>query len=146
MIYTGVPAFGDQPQQFRGETGAQSSVIYAFDAVLGIDHEFDAMRAYLMEMRDYMPVQDRAFIELLEQGPSARTYIAERKATRPSLRDTYNGCIEKLQQFRQLHIEYAALYIIKPAQGAQQGEVGTGGTPFTVYLKKHIQETKSHLL
>lgn len=146
MIYTGVPEFGDQPQQFRGETGAQSSVIYAFDAVLGIDHEFDAMRAYLLEMRDYMPVQDRAFIELLEQGPSVRDYVAERKATKPSLRDLYNHCIEKLQQFRQLHIEYAALYIIKPAQGAQQGEVGTGGTPFTVYLKKHIQETKSHLL
>jgi len=146
MIYTSVPEFGDQPQQFRGETGAQSSVVYAFDAVLGIDHEFDAMRAYLLEMRDYMPVQDRAFIELLERGPSVRTYVANRKATKPSLRDVYNHCIEKLQQFRQLHIEYAALYIIKPAQGAQQGEVGTGGTPFTVYLKKHIQETKSHLL
>lgn len=146
MIYTGVPAFDERPQQFRGGTGAQSSVIYAFGAVLGIDHEFDAMRAYLMEMRDYMPVQDRAFIELLEQGPSVRAYVAERKATHPSLRDLYNICIAKLQQFRQLHIEYAALYIIKPAQGAQQGEVGTGGTSFTVYLKKHIQETKSHLL
>ena len=146
MVYTGVPEFGDQPQQFRGETGAQSSVIYAFDAVLGIDHEFDPMRAYLLEMRDYMPVQDRAFIELLEHGPSVRAYVADHKVSRPTLREAYNLCIEKLQQFRQLHIEYAALYIIKPAQGAQQGEVGTGGTPFTVYLKKHIQETKRHLL
>ena len=146
MIYTGVPEFGDKPQQFRGETGAQSSVIYAFDATLGIEHEFDAMRAYLMEMREYMPLPDRAFIEMLEQGPSVRTYVAAHKATKPWLRDAYNDCIEKLQQFRQLHIEYAALYIIKPAQGAKQGEVGTGGTPFTVYLKKHIQETKTHSL
>lgn len=38
------------------------------------------------------------------------------------------------------------IYIIKPAQGAKQGEVGTSGTPVTVYLKKHIQETKNHLL
>lgn len=146
MIYTGVPEWGGQPQQFRGETGAQSSVVYAFDALLGIEHEFDAMRAYLLEMRDYMPVQDRAFIERLERGPSVRAYIAGNKGANPWLRDAYNDCIEKLQQFRQLHIEYAALYIIKPAQGAKQGEVGTGGTPFTVYLKKHIQETKNHLL
>ncbi|MEZ4727178.1 MAG: hypothetical protein R3E79_08610 [Caldilineaceae bacterium] len=146
MIYTGVPDWGDKPQQFRGETGAQSSVIYAFDATLGIDHEFDAMRAYLQEMRDYMPVQDRAFLTTLERGPAVRTYVAAQNGRKPWLRDAYNACIEKLQQFRQLHIEYAARYIIKPAQGAKQGEVGTGGTPFTVYLKKHIQETKSHLL
>lgn len=146
MIYTGVAEWGDKPQQFRGETGAQSSVIYAFDALLGIDHEFDAMRAYLQEMRDYMPVQDRAFIERLERGPSVRTYVTTNKGGKPWLRDAYNAAIEKLQHFRQLHIEYAALYIIKPAQGAKQGEVGTGGTPFTVYLKKHIQETTTYLL
>lgn len=146
MIYTGVAEWGDKPQQFRGETGAQSSVIYAFDAVLGIEHEFDAMRAYLQEIRAYMPLHDRAFIETVECGPSVRAYVAANKERKPWLRDAYNACIEKLQHFRQLHIEYAALYIIKPAQGAKQGEVGTGGTPFTVYLKKHIQETKSHLL
>lgn len=146
MIYSGVAEWGDEPQQFRGETGAQSSVIYAFDAALGITHEFDAMRAYLLEMRDYMPVQDRAFIETVERGPALRAYVAAHKGTKPWLCDAYNACLEKLQQFRQLHIEYAALYIIKPAQGAKQGEVGTGGTPFTVYLKKHIQETQNHLL
>lgn len=146
MIYTGAAEWGDKPQQFRGETGAQSSVIYAFDALLGIDHEFDAMRAYLQEMRDYMPVQDRAFIECVERGPAVRAYVAMHKGAKPWLRDAYNAAIEKLQHFRQLHIEYAALYIIKPAQGAKQGEVGTGGTPFTVYLKKHIQETTTHLL
>jgi hypothetical protein len=48
-------------------------VIYAFDAILGIEHEQDAMRAYLNEMRDYMPVQDRTSIEALEQGPFDET-------------------------------------------------------------------------
>jgi hypothetical protein len=38
----------------------------------------------------------------------------------------------------------AALYILKPAQEQKAGEVGTGGTPFTVYLKKHIRETWEH--
>lgn len=143
LIYPGVAEYGGQPQQFRGETGAQSSVIYALEGALGLTHEFDAMRAYLLEMRDYMPAQDRAFIEQVERGPSIREYVATRQ---PGLRASYNYCLEQLERFRQLHIEYAALYIIKPAQGAQQGEVGTGGTPFTVYLKKHIRETHDQRL
>lgn len=146
MIYEGVEKFGGKPQQFRGETGAQSSVIYVFDALLGIEHEFDEMRAYLLDMRNYMPTQDRAVIEAVECGPSLRTYVQQRTHSHPGLLDAYNGCVESLRSFRQLHIEYAALYIIKPAQGAGQGDVGTGGTPFTVYLKKHIKETEAHLI
>ena len=70
-----------------------------------------------------------------------RTY-----SSHPSLRDAYNAAVQALHEFRQLHVEYAAMYIIKPAQGNKQGDVGTGGTPFTVYLKKHMKETAVHLL
>ena len=144
MIYEGVAAYGGKPQQFRGETGAQSSVIYAFDAVLGVAHEYDEMRAYLMEMRDYMPTPDRAFIEHLEAGPSVREFVMRQSGSHPSLRDAYNLALERLHAFRKLHIEYAAMYVLKPGQKDSQGEVGTGGTPFTVYLKKHIRETEEH--
>jgi indoleamine 2,3-dioxygenase len=143
MVYDGV--YDNQPQRFRGETGAQSSIIPALDAALGIQHEFDAMRAYLAEMRDdYMPRQHREFIELLENGRSLREFVAQNKLTEPALRTAYNDCLATLQRFRQLHIQYAALYILKPAQGEKQGDVGTGGTPFTIYLKKHIRETADH--
>lgn len=146
LIYEGVDRFQNRPQQFRGETGAQSGVIPAIDAALGVTHEFDSMRAYLMEMRDYMPLPDRQFVQQLEQGPSVRTYIAQQKSTAPALREAYNEALVALETFRRTHIEFAAMYILKPAQGDKAGEVGTGGTPFTVYLKKHIKETAAHLL
>jgi len=40
-------------------------------------------------------------------------------------------------------LEYAAAYIRKQSQQAQSNptEVGTGGTPFIPYLKKHLEET-----
>ena len=63
LIYEGVEEFEGKPQQFRGETGAQSSIIPALDGALGIVHEKDMLREYLMEMRDYMPPKHRAFIE-----------------------------------------------------------------------------------
>jgi indoleamine 2,3-dioxygenase len=144
MIYEGVESFGGKPQHFRGESGAQSSIIYAFDGFLGIEHDFDEMRAYLMEMRLYMPIQDRHFIEVVERGPSLRKFLNNNNEKR--LIKAYNESIEALYDFRKLHIEYAAMYIIKPAQKEKKGAVGTGGTPFTVYLKKHIDETLKHII
>jgi indoleamine 2,3-dioxygenase len=144
VLYAGVAEYGGKPVQLRGETGAQSGIIPAFDAALGIYHERDEMRVYLAEMREYMPPRDVAFIEVLEQGPSIRAYVTEQLTTNPTLRDSYNYAIEKLVQFRTRHIEYAVLYILKPAQTTDA--IGTGGTPFTYYLKKHKQETETHLL
>ena len=144
LIYTGVEAWGDRPVQFRGETGAQSAIVPALDAFLGISHEFDEMRAYLLEMRDYMPAPHRQLILDLETASNLRAYI--QNSNRASLREAYNLTVQALGAFRRLHIEFAARYIIAPAKGAAAGEVGTGGTPFTVYLKKHIRETERHLL
>lgn len=144
VLYEGVADYGGKPVQLRGETGAQSGIIPAIDAALGIHHERDEMRVYLMEMRDYMPPRDRSFVEALEQGPSIRQYVAAHATAQPALRDAYNYAVEKLTQFRTRHIEFAALYILKPAQTTDA--VGTGGTPFTYYLKKHKQETAAHLL
>ncbi len=142
VLYEGVEAYGGQTVQLRGETGAQSSVVPAIDAALGIGHERDEMRIYLIEMFDYMPDTDRNLIYELQKGANVRETV--QGSGSPSLRDSYNFAIEKLSDFRIKHIEYAAMYILKPAKSTEG--VGTGGTPFTFYLKKHIAETKTHLI
>jgi indoleamine 2,3-dioxygenase len=148
IVYEGVEAYGGTPQQFRGETGAQSSIIPALDAVLGISHKNDPLRPYLMEMRDYMPREHRAFIEVLEQGPSVRDYVIAHRTEQPALRDAYNACIHWITEFRAKHLEYAARYIHQQSQGDLDNPttVGTGGTPFMPYLKKHRDETLEHLI
>lgn len=75
MIYEGVEAYGGKPQKFRGETGAQSSLVPSLDAALGIAHKKDVLQTYLLEMRDYMPSAHRAFIESIERGPSIRRFV-----------------------------------------------------------------------
>ncbi len=132
VVYEGVEAYSGMPQQFRGETGAQSSIIPSLDAVLGITHEDDPLRLYLMEMRDYMPPAHRAFIEALEQGPSIRQYVIEHWHEQPALRDAYNACVHWLGRFRSTHLEYAGRYIHQQSQDSPDNPtaIGTGGTPF----------------
>lgn len=141
LIYEGVAAYGGRPQQFRGETGAQSSIIPSLDAMLGIAHEQDALSLYLQEMRAYMPPAHRAFINSLESRPFARAFV--QRAGRRSLTAIYNACTEAVEKFRSLHLEYAAKYIFHQAQTDSKNPhaVGTGGTPFMPYLKKHRDET-----
>ena len=146
VIYEGVDEYQGVGQKFRGETGAQSAIIPAMDAVLGIDHEKDELREYLMEMRMYMPPKHVAFIEAVEAGPSVRNFVAIAK--RASLTTVFNDCVELVANFRAMHLEYAGTYIHAQAQATpgNPSAVGTGGTPFMTYLRKHRDETKKQTL
>ena len=57
----------------------------------------------------------------------------------------YNKIIDHVQKFRTRHLEYAAQYINRQAQtdSSNPVEVGTGGTPFMKYLKKHRDESRA---
>ena len=136
--------YNNEPQFFRGETGAQSSIMPFLDGALGIYHTEDHLRQYLNEMRDYMPPQHRKSIELIEQRSNARKYIQESK----KLTYEYNKCLEEIRIFRAQHLEFAATYIHKQSQTTNpfgrggSTITGTGGTPFIKYLKKHRDETE----
>ncbi len=149
LTYEDVEAYAGQPQQFRGETGAQSSIVPCLDAGLGIAHAPDPLTVYLQEMRDYMPPRHRAFLQALEKATDGRGrsvlagYVRDRKVHNPNLWTAYCACIDLLAQFRQIHIGYADSYIYRQHQAHESNPtaVGTGGTPFMTYLQKHLDET-----
>jgi indoleamine 2,3-dioxygenase len=136
--------FNNKPQFFRGETGAQSSIMPFLDGALGIYHTQDHLRHYLNEMRDYMPPEHRKAIEHVENISNAKALIHESK----KLINEYNKCLEEIRIFRAQHLEFAATYIHKQSQiknpfGRGGSTItGTGGTPFMKYLKKHRDETQ----
>ena len=116
------------------------------DALLGIAHQADPLREYLDELHSYRPPKHRQFIEDVAKRSALRAYVAD--SNNQILVGLYNQIVNHVQKFRTRHLEYAANYINKQARSADGNpvEIGTGGTPFMKYLKKHRDESVDHLL
>lgn len=146
LIYEGVGETGGKPQAFRGQTGSQSTIVPSMDALLGIGHAADPLRSFLDELHIYRPPAHRTFVDRVRAMSGLRAFI--QGSGNPNLRDVYNTCVRSLARFRTRHLEYAANYIAKQHKDSagNDTDVGTGGTPFMKYLKKHRDEAEEHLL
>jgi len=146
LVYDGVEKFAGKPQAFRGQTGSQSSIVPSMDALFGVHHSADPLKTFLDELHHYRPVAHRRFIEDMAARSTLREFVS--RTNSPALRDAFNACLEQVARFRTRHLEYAASYINKQA-GSIAGndpDVGTGGTPFMKYLKKHRDENRAQLV
>uniref|UniRef100_A0A6A7GDR1 Dioxygenase n=1 Tax=Hirondellea gigas TaxID=1518452 RepID=A0A6A7GDR1_9CRUS len=131
--------FDNEPQKFHGGSAAQSSLLPSLDAVLGVSHHSKQSNGYLKEMRRYMPVAFRGFIESVENGPNVRDFV-DQSSSQP-LKEMFNKCAIALKEFRDLHIRIVCQYIIN--QSSSGREKGTGGTSILPFLKASRDETSS---
>jgi len=146
IIYEGVERFGSEGQAFRGQTGSQSSIVPAMDALMGVGHAADPLREYLAQLHIYRPPAHRRFIDDTRAASRLRPFVET--AGDEGLTRAYNTIIQAMADFRTRHLEYAANYINKQHRAASGNdtEIGTGGTPFMRYLKKHRDETAERLI
>jgi indoleamine 2,3-dioxygenase len=145
LVYEGVAKFAGKPQAFRGQTGSQSSIVPAMDALFNVSHENDPLREFLLELHQYRPVPHRRFIEDLGEASHLRVFVTGADS---ATKEAFNACVTQVARFRTRHLEYAASYINKQAseETGNDTEVGTGGTPFMKYLKKHRDENRAQLV
>lgn len=131
IVYEG--CFNDAPQTYRGETGAQSSIVPTMLMALGIQHQSSLLTQHLGDMRNYMPAPHRRFIEV---QPSVRDLVLQ---SGERVKQWYNACIAELIAFRSRHFDYAVNYIEKKVDNP----IATGGTPYVPWLRQLIEETKA---
>ena len=115
---------------FRGETGAQSSIMPTLVAFMKIPHKPSMLTNHLIDMRYYMPAEHRQLIESVEAMPSVRE-LAEPEA--------YNAVLDAIADFRSVHYGWAQEYINRWTDDPR----GTGGTPYMEWLKQLIDETRA---
>ncbi|NXU13767.1 I23O2 dioxygenase, partial [Pardalotus punctatus] len=120
LIYEGV---SQEPMAFSGGSAAQSTVLHAFDELLGICHREDSA-AFLHRMRDYMPPPHRAFVEEIHRAVSLKQHVLSSGDTR--LCAAFNRCVSALTDFRSYHITVVTKYITIAAAKAKAGRAGPG--------------------
>jgi indoleamine 2,3-dioxygenase len=113
---------------FRGETGAQSSVMPLLVAFMKIPHRTSSLTAHLIDMRNYMPAEHRTLIAAVEAMPSIRAMASKQN---------YNAILDAMAEFRSVHYGWAQEYINRWTDDPR----GTGGTPYMQWLKQLIDET-----
>ena len=113
---------------FRGETGAQSSIMPLLVAFMKIPHRTSMLTAHLIDMRNYMPAEHRALITAMEAMPSIRAIASKQN---------YNAVLDAMAEFRSVHYGWAQEYINRRTDDPR----GTGGTPYMEWLKQLIDET-----
>ncbi|NXF31562.1 I23O2 dioxygenase, partial [Nyctibius bracteatus] len=125
LVYEGV---SEEPAMYSGGSAAQSTILHAFDELLGIRHSEESS-AFLHRMRDYMPPPHRAFVEEIRRAPSLRQHVLSSGNTR--LRAAFNRCVSALADFRSCHIAIVTKYITVAAAKAkaERAEPGDGAGP-----------------
>jgi indoleamine 2,3-dioxygenase len=113
---------------FRGETGAQSSIMPLLVAFMKIPHRTSMLTTHLIDMRNYMPAEHRALIAAVEAMPSIRAMASKQN---------YNAVLDAMAEFRSVHYGWAQEYINRRTDDPR----GTGGTPYMDWLKQLIDET-----
>ncbi|HUY34688.1 MAG TPA: hypothetical protein VMV69_18225 [Pirellulales bacterium] len=127
VVYEGVDA---QASDYRGETGAQSSIVPALVAFLKIPHRSSLLTDHLADMWKFMPSEHRRLLADIEALPDPRP-LADKAI--------YNDLLEAVATFREVHIGWAYEYIHRRVEDPR----GTGGTPFMRWLKQLIDETRA---
>tara|TARA_B100001059_G_scaffold91845_3_gene90781 strand:+ start:7928 stop:9040 length:1113 start_codon:yes stop_codon:yes gene_type:complete len=126
------------PVRLFGGSAAQSSLLQAIDAAMGITHQDERSAFFLNAMRDYMPPRHRDFIEWFENG----TNLREASITEESRR-SYDKAIDALDAFRRDHMAITARYITQQGDRSAQG---TGGTEYGTFLRVTRRETTDQRL
>jgi len=128
VVYEGVTG---APMNFRGETGAQSSLMPSLIAFMKIPHQRSVLTDHLTDMRRFMPLEHRQLIAKIEALPPVRG-LADPQA--------FNEVLEAMATFREVHYGWAQEYVNRWVEDPR----GTGGTPYMVWLRQLIDETRQY--
>ncbi|MCJ1316776.1 hypothetical protein MMC15_002097 [Xylographa vitiligo] len=131
VVYEGV---SDEPMSFRGESGANDSMIPLMDNLLAIPMPSTPLTDILTDFRSYRPGNHREFLEWVQARSTAvdlRGYATQA----PSSAALYLKALDQVRDFRWRHWCFTREYILKKTAHP----VATGGSPIVTWLPNQLQ-------
>ncbi|XP_065063822.1 indoleamine 2,3-dioxygenase 2-like [Rhopilema esculentum] len=128
----------------KGPSAGQSSMILAFDLLLGISHHGNG-KEFQEEVLWYMPGKHRKFIiklqEMVANQGSLREFVLKsaNNSWHGNMTEALNSCLKAVCEFRAMHLYVALRYL-------RRADKGTGSTTFRDLLDKMLISTKGCML
>ena len=125
----------NKPLSFRGESGANDSMIPLLDSLLEIPMPANPLTEILKDFRSYRPKPHREFLawvreEAVERG--VREFCTEAGASETTV--LYLRVLDHVRSFRWRHWLFAREYIIKRSKHP----TATGGSPIVTWLPNQL--------
>ena len=136
LVYEG--CFDNKPQQFRGQTGAQDSIIPMMDIFTGVVDFYptNKLTEYLLDLRSYRPVCVQEFFNDLREHYSTNSIYNKLSEENDAegLLDLLK-IVDEIYLFRNGHWQFVQKYIMENTDYP----IATGGTPITSWLINQIE-------
>jgi indoleamine 2,3-dioxygenase len=138
VIYEGV---SEKPLSFRGESGANDSMIPLCDNLLEIVMPHTPLTDILKDFRSYRPGNHREFLAWV--NTAAQTYsVRDFALADPHSAGLYVAALDQVRDFRWRHWCFAREYILKMTSHP----TATGGSPIVTWLPNQLQAVLGHIL
>jgi indoleamine 2,3-dioxygenase len=136
LVYEG--CFNNEPQQYRGQTGAQDSLIPMMDIFSGIVDHYpeNKLTEYLLDLRTYRPkcIQE-FFVDLREHYAKKPLFQTLSEAGKFEELIYLLAIVNEVYLFRNGHWQFVQKYIMANTKYPK----ATGGTPITSWLINQIE-------
>lgn len=121
---------------FRGESGANDSIIPLSDNILQLTAEMpdNPLTMILRDFRTYRPPPQNAFLKYVEQR-SKLIDLRSLALSNPKASQYYLGCLDKVREFRSRHWNFTKEYILRQSKHP----VATGGSPIVTWLPNQLR-------
>ncbi|KAI0399554.1 indoleamine 2,3-dioxygenase-like protein [Xylaria palmicola] len=150
VVYEGVD--GGRPLSFRGESGANDSMIPLLDNLLQIEMPSTPLTEILRDFREYRPSNHRRFLAEVKrcaEDLGAKDYAlgagGGEPADAPELlesRRLWIGLLDQVRDFRWRHWCFAREYILKQTSHP----TATGGSPIVTWLPNQLQAVMEEMV
>ncbi|KAF1962090.1 hypothetical protein CC80DRAFT_399805 [Byssothecium circinans] len=138
VIYEGV---SEEPMSFRGESGANDSMIPLCDNLLQIHMPETPLTEILKDFRQYRPGNHREFLEAVRN--SAQSAGVKAFALQDSVSAAlYLQALDQVRDFRWRHWCFTREYILKRTAHP----TATGGSPIVTWLPNQLQAVMAQML